>query len=381
MNPTHYKIHQTALSLAILIALTGITGCKEKKTPELTKAAPVEVSVMTIEPAASKSDTFDLHAKVEPNRIGRISAEVAGRIEDICCQEGDRVTARPNSKPIIKLNTDLLTARLKQAKAQCDIDAADYARMQKFRASQTATESEFEHSREKANTSKAILEEAQAMLDRTQIFPQFDGVLNNRPVEKGDYVQPGTIVAEIVDTETVKIVAHVPERNIHFLNFDDKTTIIYTYQNQPRTLDAKITFISKLAHAQSLTTKIEVKVDNSAGEFFSGQIVSLRLKRRDLKNVIMIPMDSVIPLPQSSGQSKYAAYVVEDKKAVRRTGLVIDLSFIEGKNVRLVSGLKAGDKLVVIGLRQLDASASYPDIGPGQDVNVIVPEKQTEKGI
>ncbi len=49
--------------------------------------------------------------------------------------------------------------------------------------------------------------------------------------------------------------------------------------------------------------------------------------------------------------------------------------------MRLVEGLKAGEKLVVIGPRQLDAGESYPDIGPGQDVNVIEPEKQTEKGI
>ena len=65
------------------------------------------------------------------------------------------------------------------------------------------------------------------------------------------------------------------------------------------------------------------------------------------------PIDSVIPLPQDNGQSKYAAYVAEGDLAARRTGLVIDLTFIEGKNVRLVSGLKAGEKLIVAGHREL----------------------------
>ena len=367
--------HRRLPAVVLLIALAALGGCKKKETAT-TERPPVNVSVITIAPLASKADSFDLHAKVEPNRVVHLAAEVDGRIEEICCQEGTRVKAGADSKPIIKLNTDLLTAKFKQAKAQSDIDRLEHARLEKYRASRTATESELDQSREKANASKAALDEARAILDRTQIHPPIDGILNHRPVEKGDYVQAGTVVAEIVDSDTVKIVAHVPERDIHFLELGDKTTIIYTYRREARALDAAITFISKLSHPRSLTTQIEVKIDNSSGEFFSGQIVSLRLKRRELKNVIMIPMDSVIPLPQASGQSKYAAYVAEDGKAQRRTDLVIDLAFIEGKNVRLVSGLKGGEKLIVAGHRY---------VGPDQPVRIVDPATrpttQAEKGI
>jgi len=374
LTPRHRNFF-ALLTLAMSIALVAIGGCKEKETPT-SKRPPVNVSVMTIVPIASKTDSFDLHAKVEPNRVVHLAAEVAGRIEEICREEGQRVKAGDDSKPIIKLNTDLLSAKFRQAKAQSDIDQIEYARLEKYRASRTATQNELDQSREKANASKAALEEARAMLDRTQIHPPIDGILNHRPVEKGDYVQPGTVVAEIVDTDTVKIAANVPENDIHFLKLGDKTTIIYTYRRQRRTRDAEITFISKLSHPQALTTRIEVKVDNSSGEFFSGQIVSLRLNRRELKNVIMIPMDSVIPIPQASGQSKYAAYVVEGGEARRRTGIQIDLAFIEGKNVRLVSGLKTGEKLIVAGHRY---------VGPGQAVRIIDPTTRptthSEKGI
>jgi len=355
-----------------LVTLAMAVGCKPKEKPVEKERPPVNVSVMAIAPLASKSDSFDLHAKVEPNRVVHVAAEVDGRIEEILCKEGTRVKAGPESKPIIRLNTDLLTARLKAAKAQYDTDRLDYQRLEKFRASRTATEAELERSRQKANASQAALDEAQALLDRTRIHPPIDGVLNQRHVEKGDYVQPGKVVAEIVDADTVKITAHVPERDIHFLKLGDPATVLYTYQRQARTLEANITFISKLAHQRALTTMVEVKVDNSAGEFFSGQIVKLRLKRRELKNAIMIPMDSVIPLPQEDGGSKYAAYVVEGDKAQRRTGLVIDLAFIEGKNVRLISGLKAGERLIVAGHRY---------VGPGQKIRVIEPIAQLAKGI
>ena len=374
----HREFRPTGWASVLLIAVAALAapgGCEDKETPPSARP-PVNVSVVTIVPLASKADSFDLHAKVEPNRVVHVAAEVDGRIEEVCREEGTRVKAGIDSKPIIKLNTDLLAARFKQAKARRDIDNLEHDRMKKLRASKTATQSELDQIREQANTSQAAFDEARALLNRTEIRPPIDGILNHRPVEKGDYVQAGTVVAEIVDIDTVKIVAHVPERDIHFLKFGDKAGILYTYRRETRSRDAAITFISKLSHPRALTTRIEVKVDNSSGEFFSGQIVTLRLKRRELKNVIMIPMDSVIPLPQASGQSKYAAYVVEGGKARRRTDLAIDLAFIEGKNVRLVSGLKAGEKLIVAGHRY---------VGPDQPVTVVAPATRpaapAEKGI
>jgi len=350
--------------LLLLVAAATIGGCKDKKPPAVKKRDPINVEVMTITPIPSKADTFDLHAKVEPNRVVQVAAEVDGRIEEVLCEEGASVNAGPDSKPIIRLNADLLSARLKAAKAQSDIDRLEYQRLAKYRASKTATESELERARETANASKAALDEAQAMLDRTQVFPPIDGVLNQRHVEKGDYVQPGKVIAEIVDSATVKIVAHVPERDIHFLNVGDPAQIRYEYQRQERTLDANITFISKLAHPRSLTTQIEVKIDNAEGEFFSGQIVKLRLKRREEKDVIMIPLDSVIPLPRDNGQLKYAAYVAEGNVARRCTGIRIDLAFIEKKNVRLIEGLQAGQKLIYKGHRY---------VGDKQEINITNP--------
>jgi hypothetical protein len=77
----------------------------------------------------------------------------------------------------------------------------------------------------------------------------------------------------------------------------------------------------------------------------------------------------VIPIPRENGQPQYRAYVMEGGQAKQRNGLVIDLSFMEGKNVRLVSGLKAGDKLIVKGHRLA---------GPGREVKLKEPKRKPE---
>jgi len=351
-----------AMLLAAVVSAALLGGCKKEVPPA--EPPPEEVEVMRIVPLESKDDSFDLHAKVEPNRVVHVAAEVTGRIEEVCCDEGTYVKAGNDGGPIIRLNTDLIQARVDRARAKANIDKLNHERIATLKQRRAATASELDQIAAQAATSKAELKEALATLERTSIYPPIDGILNHRPVEEGDYVQPGQTVAEIVDSATVKIVAHVPERDIHFLEVGDPVRIIYTFKRRPRIRDAKITFISKLSHPRALTTQIEAKVNNSTGEFFSGQIVSLRIRRRVLKDVIMIPMDAVVPLARGDGGWKYAAYVVEGDTARRRDNIVLDMGFIEGKNVRVVSGLAADERLIVEGQRY---------VGPGQKVKVVAP--------
>ncbi len=69
------------VALAILTAVVKMPARKHDAPP--TEPPPVNVTVMNIVAEPQLADTFDLPAVVEPNRIVRVSAEVAGRIERI----------------------------------------------------------------------------------------------------------------------------------------------------------------------------------------------------------------------------------------------------------------------------------------------------------
>src|SRR5690606_5815600 len=59
---------------------------------------------------------------------------------------------------------------------------------------------------------KAALAQAQQQLRNTSVTAPFSGVVEERLVEKGEQVMPGTPVVRIVNTNLVKITAGVPER-------------------------------------------------------------------------------------------------------------------------------------------------------------------------
>lgn len=368
----YMKSARCAVAFALIMAGVLLAGCEETKKAK--PPEPVSVIVKVIEPIPSLPDAFTLHAKVEPSRVANISAEVAGRVEEICCQEGEWVKNGSGMNPLIKLNTDLLQAQYDQAKAQADFDTLDLKRIKTLFDRQVATANEYDAARTKAAASKAMLDLHKAQLDRATIYTPIDGILNSVPVEVGEYVQPGQMIAEIVDSKTVKIVANVPENDVQYLKVGDKVVIEYTYRGVSRSREVKISQISELAHPRSLTTRVEMDVANSTGEFFSGQVMKVRFVRRVLTDAIMVPMASVIPLERDK-----VVFVENNGKALRRK---VEIGFIKGHDVQITSGLKAGDRLIVKGHRYVsqDQEVQVASIvGQGSQDRSPVAASKTEK--
>lgn len=345
----------TILAAAVALGAALVTaGCQKEQPPA--KAKPVNVTVQTVEQISEFVDMFFLPGVVEPNRVVKVCAEVAATIERFDCQEGLTYKA---GKKLIYLNTELLKPEYDRAKAQHDSDKADFARVRKLYDGSLATPTEMDQAKARWLTSKAAFEAADAMLRRAVIEAPISGVLNRLPKEEGEYVTPGECVGEIVDIDTVKVVVHVPERDVPFLTKYRKEDI-FVGPNDGRRLVGRINYISELAHPEALTTRVELKVKNTPGTgpdgkraLRSGQIVRVHLTRRILKDVIMVALASVIPLEKG-----HALYVVENGRAVRRD---VTLGLIKGDRIRIVAGLRAGDRLIVSG---------HQYVGPGQKVDI-----------
>ncbi len=351
-----------AAVVAMAIWLPGRKRDSDPSPPE-----PVNVTVEVIEIISTLADTFELDGKVEPNVVVRVSAEVAGRIERYGeykdangrpsgrqLRKGDRIRA---GEPLVYIDKSVLQARYDCANASYEFDRRDYDRVRKAHDRKVATPLDLDLAKTKIALSKAALAEARAMRDRTTILAPVSGIVNRLPVEVGERAEPGEVCAEIVDVDTVKIVVNVPEREIAWLDLDEKQRIFDRLDSTLK-LTAPITYISAVADEQSLTTRVEITVPNKDRRLHAGTTVNVRLKRRDLKDVIMIPLAAVIPLEKG-----HMVYVVNDGKAKAIT-VKIDIRSIRDDRVRIdpKDSLKAGDKLIVEG---------YWRCGPGQAVRII----------
>ncbi|MHC4626631.1 MAG: efflux RND transporter periplasmic adaptor subunit [Planctomycetota bacterium] len=344
-------------ALKAVIAAVAIAGVmlvtrlpkKDREAPAA-PAPPVNVTVMTVTAEEQFADTFELPAVVEPNRVVTVSAEFEGRIERIACKEGCQVTA---GHLLIQLNDDLIGPAVKIAKAQVDRDQIEYDRMKRLVDGDATSRRDLDDAITRLAISKAQFDEVTAREKRTRILAPLDGVLNDLLVEEGEYVQIGTPVAEIVETKVVKVVVEVPERDIVFFEVGRQAEILVHTRDEDKWLKGNITFISELADHQTRSTRMEITVANKGGLVRSGQIVSVNLTRRVLKDAVMIPLLAVIPMEEGN-----AVYVVNSTEAKRQ---MVDLGIIKGDRVQIKNGLKPGDKLIIAG---------HGFVAPGQEVNI-----------
>jgi membrane fusion protein (multidrug efflux system) len=349
---------KAVIILAAIAVLTAIMKMpKKKREAPAAEAPPVNVTVMTVTAEPELPDTFDLPAVVEPNRIVTVSAEVSGRVERIPPEEGSKIRA---GDLLIKLNTDLILPEFESAKTQVERDQIEFDRMTNLVKENATTQRDLDNATSQLAISKARLEGIRARLERTSIFAPNAGVLNDLLVEEGEYVDPGKPVAQLVDTDTVKVVVEIPERDIAFFAIGEKADIFVETKGQVETkvqarlLVGTISFISELADARTRTTRMKITLDNKQRLLRSGQIVHVTLTRRILKDAIMIPLLAVIPMEDSK-----AVYVVNSSQAKRRE---VGIGIIRGDQVQITSGLEPGDKLIIAGHRF---------VAPGQKVNIV----------
>ena len=361
--------------VGVLAVVAGLWMFLPKRNDEQasTPLPAVPVRVLVIQARPDVPDSFRILGYVEPACIINVAAEVPGRVIAYAgradkvvhnsvrtikkgpasagvLDEGDPVRT---GQPILYLDTDLLQADCDRSQADYDFAKREAVRMQKVFDKNVATKAELDMVLKQRDVAKAILDNCQAQLERTIIVAPASGVLNKLPAEVGEYVQPGSPVAQIVDMRNVKVVLDIPERDIAYLKVGQKQDIFFGPEDSQK-MTGKITYISELADPKTHTTRLEITVDNSKGLLRSGQMVYARLIRRILKDVIMIPLKAVVPLEEG-----YVVYLSNAGHAVRRE-ITLDSSMFRDDHIRVTKGLARGDRLIL-----------EPNVGPGQAIKEV----------
>ncbi|HHH75485.1 MAG TPA: efflux RND transporter periplasmic adaptor subunit, partial [Phycisphaerae bacterium] len=355
--------------LILLAALVGIvllgTLLKgDEEEPVTIQSPPVNVRTMVVT-AETVEDTFEIKGTVKPRRVVRIAAEVGGRIESIASVTASGKAKNINDEikkgavvkvgtAIMFLNTDMFQAAYDQMQAQLGQAQYDLDVLERIQdEAGVVSEKELANAKSQLKIAEAQSRSAKVNLDRTTIVSPIGGTLNRLMKETGEYVIPGEVVAEIVDDSQYKAVFAIPERDALYFEKGDEHTICACSRGE-LDLVGTISYLSASADESTKTTEMELTLDKKVGDFIhSGLIVTARLKRRDLESVIMIPLQAVIPT-----ESGHLVYIAEDGKA-RKREIEIDMRFIKGSSVRVLSGLDQNDRLIISGQRYC---------GNGQDV-------------
>jgi membrane fusion protein, multidrug efflux system len=279
------SLTRTSLLLSTLLAFTP--GCEgaAKGGPPLATEAPVAVEKHTVASAQSPV-LLRLTGSLRGARETELAANVAGRILNTGIERGDTVQAGTLLAQVDTKAAQLALAEarvsVQTSRTQQEISQKDCERYEKLKATGVVTDQEYDQVTAKCKTAPLSVNAAEAheMLAAKNvgdgaIRSPFAGVITERYIEVGEYVQASSAVVSIAQVDTLKLIFSVPEKNYPNVRPDSIAHFNVAAYGDSR-------FEARIAHISGAVTKtrdvvVEALVANADHRLLPGMFSEIEL--------------------------------------------------------------------------------------------------------
>ncbi|MGL2966749.1 efflux RND transporter periplasmic adaptor subunit [Flavobacterium sp. XGLA_31] len=345
MKSKHLIISILVIALGGMIAyrITKNKAENEKGNDKNGKKPPVTVSTMVVEPQ-SFTNAITLSGSIEANEQIEIHSEVSGIVKSISFTEGSQVS---QGQVLVKVDDIELRAQLAQAKTKESLAAENERRAKLLLQKEAISQEEYDIATADYRTAKAQTQLINAQIGKTSIKAPFSGKIGLRNISPGTYVTPATVIANLVNTNPLKITFSLPEK--YATEITKGSEITFTVPNITEKFTAKIYALEPGIELTTRTLKIRALINNSAGKLLPGTFASVDLPLKNIKDAIIIPTEVVVPVQEGK-----VVYIAQNGKAKE---VKIEALTRTDKNIVITSGLKAGDSLITTGMMSLKDDA------------------------
>lgn len=344
-----------ATGLGSMLQAAGSAVANVDKEADQAKAATKNnavkipnVSVAVLQ-GTTLEDTLRLTGSVEAWKDVMLSAEIGGKIEAKNAEEGDSVKA---GQVLFQIDTESIRAAYDQAEAQFRLATQEFDRTQRLVERGVTAQQNRDSAVANRDVTEASLRSLQIQLNKSIVKAPFDATVDRMFMEKDEFTDTGKPLVRLVQLDKVKVSVGVPERDV--LNFKPGDKVKVELDSMPGRVFEGV--VSKMAPTADLTTHTfltEIEVANPDRQIKPGMIARADLVRGVYPDSIVIPIFASALL-----DDKRVVFVEENGNAVVRE---IETGVIKGSTVQVTAGLKAGDRLIVVGQH---------DVRPGEPVKV-----------
>jgi multidrug efflux system membrane fusion protein len=279
MNLDYLRKHRSwfySAGIALLITLWLVSGTFGNDGSEITVntantsvANPQNKVRVRTQSAETITRTIVVNGKTAPARVVNLGAETDGRIERVGADRGANVA---RGGMIVRMDLRDREARLAQAQATVRQREVEYEGRQKLQSESYVSEAQLQEAIALLEAAKTELTRAQLDLEYMAVRAPFDGALQARMVEVGDFVQRGDPIATFVDNRTIIVSASLSEFDARYVDVDDSASARLSTGEQ---VHGRIRYVAPVADDATRTFAVELEVDNQDGALRAGGTAEL----------------------------------------------------------------------------------------------------------
>jgi membrane fusion protein (multidrug efflux system) len=332
-----------------LFVAAALIGCGEEGSDAPASGGGPGGFAMPVEVAVAKRDTvvdaIFATGQIEAVQSIELRPEVSGRLTEILIREGYVVA---KGTPLFKIDDAEITAEVVRLQAERDLSSQALERTRELFAQEASSESEMELAEANFRSAEARLQLEEIRLERTTVKAPFSGIVGERFVSVGDYVNTSTALTTLQTYDPQRAVFEVPERYARRVNVGQ--TISFTVAATSATYEGTVDFVNPIIQLPARTIEAKANVRNPNRELVPGMFIDVTLATEVRQQAIVIPEDAILPL-----QGADYVWVIAEDTASRK---VVDIGVRVPGFVEILGGVEAGEQVVVGGLERLREGAS-----------------------
>lgn len=333
------------LAAVLMLAACGRQGQEERKD------APAVVTTMRVASQPWR-DSIEALGTARANESVSIVAKVSDVVTRLAFDSGERVRA---GQLLVDMNSSAQRADVAAAEASLRDAEQQLRRGSELARQQLIAQGQLETLRANRDSAAAALASRRAAVaDRTLVAP-FAGVLGLRQVSVGALVGPGTTITTLDDDSRIKLDFTVPESVLSSLARGQSISARsdawpgVSFEGTVADIDSRI-------DPETRAITVRALLPNPDGRLRAGML---------LRVAVRLPERQALVLPEIAVQqegSQASVFRVGAGDTVAQVPVTLG-SRSAGK-VEIVSGLKAGDRIVVEGIVKLHDGSHIVEAQP-----------------
>lgn len=360
-------------SVLMLLAVVPFALACSRTEEKVLQAPPVSLADAI---AVDLEDRIEATGELVSPNHATIAAEVGGRITALYVDDGAPAARGERVLEIDpeRRNLEVRAASAGDKEAKAALVEAQRAaeRLVKLFKSNVASKADLDKAETALELARSRVEAASARLAETQraqrdaeVTAPFDGMVAQRYVSVGEFVQPGTRLFELVALDPIEVEFRVSEIDSSRVKPGQVVGVrVAPYPDE--VFQATVTVVAPTIDPATRTLRVKGTLPNPETRLRPGLFARADLGVARREGVLMVPEEAV--LQRSDGEVLFRS--VEGKRVERR---VVKTGVVKDGRIEIVEGLSPGDKVVVRGhmalvdgavvsVRGTDGTAIDPDV-------------------
>jgi membrane fusion protein (multidrug efflux system) len=349
--------------VVVLLVIGGIFGYRFHQFAEMGKAmAAMKQPPVAVSATEARADKWQPMLRT----TGTIAAvqgvvlsnELAGVVEKIGFESGESVK---KGALLVQLNTETEQAQLRSLQAATELARQNLERAKRLRESNVNAQADLDNSQAQFEQAVANVENIKAAIAKKSIVAPFSGKLGIRQINLGQYLPAGTPIVSLQSLDPIYVNFTLPQQDIRDVKVNQEVSLTVdafpgaTFQGKINAFDSKIDETTR-------TVRVQATFSNADGRLNPGMFGNVAVLLPAKSDVITVPQMAITYNPYGD-----VVYVVEPAKSKDgqpqldekgQPELTVRQQFVKvgetrGDQVSILSGLKAGDRVVTAGQLKL----------------------------